>query len=78
MTGRVVIGIKPPAQASVFLLDVPKTGVFEHPLHTPLASFGQLFNNHVQQQQRFNKGIKGLVTSLVQSPAAWGKYRRHA
>ena len=29
--------------------NVQKTGVFEHPLHAALASFGQVSNNHVQQ-----------------------------
>ena len=36
-------GQRPPIES------VQKTGVFEHPLHSSLASFGQVFNNPVQQ-----------------------------
>ena len=44
---------------------VQKTGVFEHPHHASLASFCQVFNNHVQQWQPFNNGIKGLLNTWV-------------
>ena len=47
--------------ALLTLEDVPKTGVFEHPLHASLASFEQVFNNPVQQWQPFNNCVKGLL-----------------
>ena len=54
------MGIKPPARASVLLMEVfQKTGVFEHPPTAPRASFAPVFNN------LFNNSNRSTTASRV-------------
>ena len=51
------------------------TGVFEHPAPVSSASFGQVFNNHVQQQQPFNNCVKDLLNSRgAYQASSWNCY----